>query len=106
MTEQKIVRKHTPGPWVVDPCSAREISLESNKHFVIASIINADPDGNRQNKWFFGEESKANAKLIAAAPCLLEALDSLLITAEGYGMGENCAAYLSARAAIAKATGQ
>lgn len=63
MTEQK----HTPGPWVVDPDSPTDISPADDLSLGIASISHVDQAG----RWFFGEQSKANAKLIAAAPELL-----------------------------------
>jgi len=59
---------HTPGPWTLDP-----------DNFVIAELdfgrqIIADPNcGIRIRDW--SEEHRANARLIAAAPELLEALE-------------------------------
>lgn len=61
--------KHTPGPWVVDPDSPTDISPADDLRLGIASISHADEAGGR---WEFGEQSKANAKLIAAAPALLK----------------------------------
>lgn len=71
MTEQK----HTSGPWVVDPNSPRDISPADDLRFGVASICNSD---NIDGRWVFGDESKANAKLIAAAPDLLAALTKCL----------------------------
>ncbi|MDV5861362.1 hypothetical protein QM298_10625 [Pseudomonas mendocina] len=108
--------KHTPGPWI-----AREVSgagWPGQRGFAID--FNADQE---QVVDFVYEE--ADAKLIAAAPDLLDALESLSRTApraccadfhhipsDYHGEDESCpaldryeAACLSARAAIAKARG-
>ncbi|WP_046382667.1 hypothetical protein [Pseudomonas veronii] len=98
--------KHTPGPWVVDPDSPTDISPADDLRLGIASISHADEAGGR---WEFGEQSKANAKLIAAAPNLLAALqlalDALAHCAadKGYQTLQNKAAHAANRA-IAKAT--
>lgn len=94
---------HTPGPWIVDPI---------DKEYVVPA---ADPGGtgicvlspmdNTDELWKFGAETQANARLIAAAPDLLDALQALT---ELYNTDEGCRAlpeYKGARAAIAKATG-
>lgn len=55
--------EHTPGPWLVDGPAIR------SKHVSIATVLDvAWPYGNRPNN------PGANARLIAAAPELLEAL--------------------------------
>lgn len=72
--------KHTPGPWAIskinqridiisaDTLSAKKLSKESNSGFIIAEC--------------FGDDDKeANARLIAAAPELLEALQRLVTEA-------------------------
>lgn len=89
------MNKHTPGPWVKVNCSL----LGSDKQEVIAANLGlglgADSgDGVRL----------ANARLIAAAPDLLEALRDL-ISAEGLpeGYADRKALIEAARAAIAKA---
>ncbi|MCJ7959113.1 MAG: hypothetical protein MUW57_21880 [Pseudomonas sp.] len=100
------MNKHTPGPWVVDPDSPTDISPTDDLRLGIASISHADEAGGR---WEFGEQSKANAKLIAAAPDLLVALqlalDALAHCAadKGYQSLQNNAAH-AAHCAIAKAT--
>ena len=58
--------------------------------------------------WCFGKEKEANARLIAAAPCLLEAIELALDDVKGIwqqGMPEPQWA-AKARTAIAKATGK
>lgn len=80
--------KHTPGPWratlktVTAPETEDRLALEVRIH-----------GGNV-------DDNRANARLIAAAPELLEALVELLAEVEGCGASEK-----KARAAIAKATG-
>jgi len=64
-------RKHTPGPWVVGDNGVRVYAPDSD------TIIN-DP-----NDWSFPDwdEAEANARLIAAAPELLEVLNALISAA-------------------------
>lgn len=65
--------KHTPGPWVINHSGLQEptgdydhIHAESNRALqAICKVVRR-------------HDSKANAKLIAAAPDLLEALEALL----------------------------
>lgn len=100
--------KHTPGPWTVgDKNGYRANSVLAGDNAV------ADVYGLplHQHIGKFTEcEGLANARLIAAAPDLLEALTALVTfndaplndrRPEGYG-----ALLASARAAIAKATGE
>ena len=91
---------HTKGPWVVDEiwhlgCVNR---LDPFRHIAMVSEYQTQP-GDR-------EENEANARLIAAAPDLLEALENLL---DGYlygcDRGTRRVNADKARAAIAKARG-
>lgn len=95
------MHKHTPGPWVVDPDSTTDISPADDLRLGIATISHADEAGGR---WLFGEQSTANAKLIAAAPDLLAELEethaALCFTANYIGTER----YRRNSAAIAKAT--
>lgn len=75
--------KHTPGPWIVDPDSPTDISPADDLRLGIASICHADEAGGR---WEFGEQSKANAKLIAAAPDLLRCLEQYVKACEFQGI--------------------
>lgn len=91
---------HTPGPWTTDGWSVEAVA--SPFPFVVA--IAADPDQEVRDP----VSQAANARLIAAAPDLLEALYRLTTECELDGLnpkaGYDC--WLSvARAAIAKATG-
>jgi hypothetical protein len=62
--------KHTPGPWINDGDSVSALVDPDNSVTYIAPICVID------NKWL-DEITKANAALIAAAPELLQALESL-----------------------------
>lgn len=86
--------KHTPGPWVVDrthPELERNVVWSGDQ--IIASVVN-DQHGN----------ADANARLVAAAPELLEALRYMVANAEAEGWSEMMLA--DATAAIAKAEGR
>ena len=90
---------HTPGPWDVEP--------KGSRHFVDGAdgltVAYLDRAGVRERS-----EIEANARLIAAAPELLEALEAVLpdlehyVATHGPGPDKRLAA---ARAAIAKAKG-
>lgn len=66
---------HTPGPWIVDPDHPRDISPADDLRFGVASICNCD---NINGGWVFGDQSKANARLISADPDLLEACEAYI----------------------------
>jgi hypothetical protein len=106
---------HTPGPWVILPEEAdREyIRIRGTRlggQYKIANVLFLRNEG----KILFAREVQANARLIAAAPELLEALTELLKESsywtkqrcadacEPYGMGTDAEA--KAWAAIANAT--
>ena len=93
MTEQK----HTPGPWNFQPCDEYADSFEvlcEEDYYVATTHDGVRGDSN----------ADANARLIAAAPDLLEALIELADTgAEAWGEDRPCVRW--AYAAIAKATG-
>lgn len=107
-TPMKPTQTHTPGPWRAD-------ILDSYGRFEIRQS-----DGGRMfaqgRSWGDGataETQEANARLIAAAPDLLAALEAMVIA--NHGLPANpaeevdlvCRAALEqARAAIARATGQ
>jgi hypothetical protein len=88
--------KHTPGPWSVD--DPHQIWAESAGEYVAITRVE-DWDTIPR------EQAEANARLIAAAPELLEALKAMLTNwEEAPAYGSDAAA--KARAAIAKATGE
>jgi len=93
--------KHTPGPWTIDG-SVRTSINAGTKHIALANFYNSvEPEFNVS-----GEEHEANARLIAAAPELLAALDELVdaLTA-GYVPQQDGRMLKEARALIAKAEG-
>lgn len=114
--DASVEQAHTPGPWIAkkgsgwyvtrpDACHRRgeAESLES------AITVGMTPATTLvQSPWFDDTENEANARLIAAAPDLLEALRGLLADITEYQAinklgGENNHWQVRARAAIAKA---
>lgn len=76
--------KHTPAPWEADNTgfgkmqiwNAKEARMDFNDLHLIATIHSVEVKGDNQ--------LKANAKLIAAAPELLEALKELVLVAKTF----------------------
>lgn len=105
--------KHTPGPW-----KYIDATKVAGMQFAPACVIQSGDKNiarfswNDNSPWFpTKEESQANARLIAAAPELLEALKGLLADIEDYQRvnnlgGENNHWQVISRAAIAKAEGR
>lgn len=105
---------YTPGPWYFDgpDCAVGPVA---DKTIGVAAIMRVDGDSA---KYLFGDESKANATLIAAAPDFLEALieclpclgwqhDDLEELQREHELGNDYAQLIiRARAAIAKAKGE
>ena len=87
--------KHTPGPWKARYAPDRAPPVEtwcidwSEDHEEIAEIVHGE----------------ANARLIAAAPELLEALKAIVDEQDARQGYASVQSYDAARAAIAKATG-
>ena len=99
--------KHTPGPWFadslgyvwrVDPTSLHQYGGSIRYESPLAKAYYGSKVGNIT--WY---PLNHNATLIAAAPELLEALESLLAQTRQYGHEEEIKA---ADAAIAKAKGE
>ena len=95
--------KHTPGPWITDDKQSGDVfRYVMPENGSVLPICRLDVDRF---------EAEANARLIAAAPELLEALEAMLShTADldpmqGFRPEEDFSAVKQARAAIAKATG-
>lgn len=96
--------KHTPGPWRV--FNGTDVFPDDGDREATRHIADCDMPGN-----IGGDEQRANARLISAAPDLLEALTALVDIDENGGPfgGELYRdrverAFDAARAGIAKAT--
>ena len=87
--------KHTPGPWRFEPHS-----VDSNYMLIYCSNTPGEGDNVR------GYCGAANARLIAAAPDLLEALRQMCDRWEPDCDGADRRMWKAAHAAIAKATGE
>jgi hypothetical protein len=87
--------KHTPGPWTFD---------KDDLGIWINSPAYPQPIAKMGKSTVFPTE--ANARLIAAAPDLLEALRFCVQNDGGECLGDHPAKLAQARAAIRKATGE
>lgn len=101
--------KGTPGPWRVSEKRGDLIDIRHENNEPGAMSLNLAQVIARQS-WL--KEAEANARLIAAAPELLEALQNLIVSYDNFreragrnGDPEN-PLMIDARAAIAKATGE
>lgn len=105
--------EHTPGPWTIRfglNVMGKDVRYPSQERLV------ANAGGHANNIWNeqVTAENEANARLIAAAPDLLEALKEILAAGESYvDSADEVKAMLrfgrandAARAAIAKAEGR
>lgn len=101
--------KHTPGPWHQTRKHPRQIS--DTRGFKIAKCLTTTKGANFE---MTPAEAEANARLIAAAPDMLEALEGFVEMyvdfAEsgdaGFFDAEETPQVIKARAAIAKAKGE
>ena len=96
---------HTPGPWIVDdwlvrPQDMRD-QLDNDSEWVAVGI--GDEDGYAESVAYC---HLANARLIAAAPQLLEQCILLCDAIESFSAGDRWPELDKARAAINLATGQ
>lgn len=80
--EKKPVASHTPGPWKVTDQTKKDVMrwIEANSNGDVIAILDAGQDAGISEDT--ATRLEANAALIAAAPDLLEAVDSLLVYAE------------------------
>lgn len=97
--------KHTPGPWMVSPEHPTIIRRDYRPISDCGELIGS-ASGHTKSGFFPSEdEAVANARLIAAAPDLLEALQAIFAAMHPDIPGAPGSAIEKARAAIAKATG-
>lgn len=92
--------KHTPGPWAhinPDGFTVRHPQVYSDT----GPVCNATWLGDGRI-----DELRANARLISAAPEMLDALQEIVAAADGSGLAQLDATLADARSAIAKATGK
>ena len=93
-------KQHTPGPWTAVKLQDRDTFNIFADGFVSAMCqVSRMENSTRSTS---GSETAANARLIAAAPDLLEALQHLMV-AHGEQLDY---AFQQAQEAIAKATGE
>jgi hypothetical protein len=96
---------HTPGPWVVsDDVEGLYVSSRQSYKYV-CDIEVSNPAYAGAESVISKAEAQANARLIAAAPDLLEALQNLVVWVEHLPGGRSAWEYVNALAAIAKAKG-
>jgi hypothetical protein len=88
--------QHTPGPWHIDRYGKHPRAVWGATNALPVAIIHSDGTSSAAND--------ANARLIAAAPELLEALCMVLDDPDA--LDGRPLTYECARAAIAKATGE
>lgn len=67
--------KHTPGPWRIDPGFCCDVQT-ADAALEIASTSEDTLHAGRKPP---SDEQRANARLIAAAPCMLAALEAMLV---------------------------
>lgn len=100
--KEKQMSKHTPGPWKIIPGFSKMKVYGGEKHqghFCIADCHQFDIANDQDAATI---EKEANARLIAAAPQMLDALEALVSNHGGLS-DEN---YSIAKAAIAAAKGE
>jgi hypothetical protein len=95
---------HTPGPWFITRTESSPCSIEaSGNEAAIAKVYLTDPKIHKRTP-----EHHANARLIAAAPDLLQALSDLTDWGRTHTSPRDANSphhlLVAARAAIAKAT--
>ena len=88
--------KHTPGPWEADESRAMTAINTADKHVAMVNISHQVSIA----------EHHANARLIAAAPEMLDALESLVSCISETRGSDAYLALIAARDAITKAKGQ
>jgi hypothetical protein len=95
--------KHTAGPWFADKLEDRAAFniFPAGATHALLTVAGPAHDGAHP----YAQAAEANARLIAAAPDLLEALLHAVDWLNAAGIAETMPVQQQARAAIAKATG-
>ena len=93
---------HTPGPWAIEKCPKAQAATDGRDWPWMVNYNDGEYEGHLA--LVQTQNAEANARLIAAAPELLESLKMMLEMSEMGGFGKAYAEDV-ARAAIAKATG-
>ena len=99
--------KHTPGPWYNSTANPQAVNKDGKGLAIGIATTHGTDDANYSDFFPSTEEAKANARLIAAAPELLD-----LVRRMGAHIADQCGDQpvhplaAEARAAIAKATNQ
>lgn len=99
------MNKHTPGPWKVSRSDKDGAEVKAIAEIAWCGVGAAYSMVSGVTQHIDAEECRANARLIAAAPELLAALEDLERTA-GLAASHDDPARVAARAAIAKARGE
>lgn len=94
------ISKHTPGPWTLDDRGYKYIVSKSGDGYITRDICRLD------GSTMAALAQEANARLIAAAPELLEALELLVDNPYREGTESDERLRRIGRAAIAKAKGE
>ena len=98
--------KHTPGPWFRDDRSGLECDVRAASGRKVALCWGLASNNARNYDKKYKAECDANARLIAAAPEMLEALEKLLSIQEHGDVASWANEWGEARAVVAKATGE
>ena len=96
MTQDHNIATHTQGPWLIgeEQCVDECWSIVTTSGGAIVANVNDNA------------KRRANARLISAAPDMLEALRYADAEFERLGLPEDCSPRIGVRAAIAKAEGR
>ena len=97
--------KHTPGPWILTEGNRFDKEMVITTQYRLDASIGCICEMDVYFTGLIGIEQEANARLIAAAPELLEALQNMLGLTEASDYMGAREIEQQARAAIAKATG-
>lgn len=95
---------HTPGPWHINTIEANPHTVHSDRGLVATCML-PPPFGPETWSGHTVYETEANARLIAAAPELLAALEGLLSVVNVRIDDPRIELFDAARAALAKAKG-